>query len=960
MRLRPDPGYEAAFVRAVNHDTPTPEELAGLSARRARRRMQLIVAGAVLLVGGIVGGAILIRRDTPAKQVERGEALAATNSHVAAIIEFKRSLQEEPNQPAVRVLLGKELSLMGDAKGAEIEFRKAADANYRPEQVLPLLATSLLHQGKFDKVIALVNDAKIDSPEGNAELLSLRGSSYYALGQESEAENSWKAANEFTPGNPETVLAQARARAAKGDFAAAAKVLDDIAPNAPRTELLSLRGEIARATGKPLDAVAIYQEALKGEPGNLFLRENLAEVFVELRRFDEAADQVKRVLLPMPNNANAHFVKALIAIGRNDMAAADESAGLAVQLAPTDGRFQLLAGMIALQLGRRPEAQQHLRDAVALLPQNVDARRMLAEIYIDKHDADRADDVFRPVFATYPKDPDNARVAARIAALRGNAAGAARAFDQIDPSNPKLVDANLLGASLQMAAGDRASGFARLHAAAEASPNDPEIDAALVKANLTFSDVKGAQAAWDGLAKKQPTAARTFNLQAGIDVARGDRVAARRSLQQAVVADPHYLAPVSGLAMLDLRDKKPDDAQQHLRTFIAANPNDVEAILLLVQLEKAAGNRSDAIVATLRDALKANPRSAPILYALVNQYAERGDLKRATEIAEQGLALAPNDVNLVQFVGDRALATGNNERAIALFTQLVDANAASADYPMRLGLAQLATGNPEEALTAFRLALSRDPNNQDRQLAMVGSFLGAGKPNEASRILFEITRLSPKSPVIPELDADVKLGLKQYPEANAAYRRALALTPTPRLVMKTYNGLTTALLRGEANAFLADWLKSHPSDEAVRRFDGEVAMRSKDFVRAGNDFRILAVAHPNDPKILNNLAWNLSQVNDPQALTIAEKAGALAPDDPSISDTLGWMLVENGDAGRGLALIEKASLAAPNALDIRLHLGKAQLKEGRRDAARATLEGLVATAPTSEQGRASRALLATF
>jgi predicted Zn-dependent protease len=155
-------------------------------------------------------------------------------------------------------------------------------------------------------------------------------------------------------------------------------------------------------------------------------------------------------------------------------------------------------------------------------------------------------------------------------------------------------------------------------------------------------------------------------------------------------------------------------------------------------------------------------------------------------------------------------------------------------------------------------------------------------------------------------------------------------------------------------------MKSHPGDEQARLFVGEQAMKAKDFAKASSNFRMLVGAHPNDPFLLNNLAWSLAATNDPQALPIAEKAGALAPDNPSILDTLGWLLVEQGDADRGLTLIEKANRAAPDQMEIRLHLAKAQLKKGRPDAARATLQSVVAAAPDSDAGKASRALLATF
>jgi putative PEP-CTERM system TPR-repeat lipoprotein len=960
MKIRRNPDYEAAYVRSTDIDAPSPEELLIAERRRSVRLKAIAAAVAVLVVGGGIYAVVQARMDTPAKQAERGAAYGKNNNHVAAIIEFKRSLQEEPDQPAVRVMLGQELALMGDARGAQIEFQKAVDAGYQPDKTLPLLATSYLHQARFDKVIELVNNAKLDSAEGNAELLALRGSSYYALGRESEAQDSWKAANEFVPGNPPTVLAQARAFAAKGRYEDAAKALDGIGPDAPPVELLGLRGQIARALQKPLEAIDFYVAATKIEPGNLYVRENLGEAYVEVKQYDDAEKQIQRVLRATPNSANAHFIKAMIALGRNDLPAADEAAGMAVHLQPTDGRFQLLSGSLALQLGRRPEALQHLRDAVMLLPNNVEARRLLALTYIDRRDGPRADDAFAPVFANDPTNPDIASIAARIAVLRGRTGFAARAFDRVDPNNPKNVGADLAAASYKFANADKAGGFARLRAAQAADPNNAEVDVALVKAYLSFKDIPAAQTAWNTLAQKEANSSRTYNLRAAIELARGDTSAARKSLELAVTADPHAMPPVSGLAMLDLRDRKPEDAKNRLRRFIDANPSDADAKLKLVQLERENGNRQDVIAQLLGDALQANPKSTAVRYALINDNTARGDLKKAMAIADDGLALTPDDPQLLQYVGERALASGDNERAVAIFTKLVDADASSANFPLLLGLAQLASGNGEETLTAFRLALTRDPNNFDRQLTMVDAFTSAGKSDEASRMYYEVTRMSPKSPLLAELDADVKLSKKAYPEANAAYRTALAQHPSPRLVIKSYNAYMVALQRGEANNLLGDWLKAHPGDDAIRRFDADVAMRSKDYRRAANDFRLLAAKYPDDLRVLNNLAWNLAQINDPQAMSYAMKANAIAPNDAATSDTLGWLLVENGDSGKGLALIEKASLAAPDELDIRLHLAKAQIKEGRKDDARVTLQGLVAKAPSSEQGRASKALLATL
>ena len=970
MKVQRDSRYESGFVRTADHDAPAPEELARRQVRKKRLVMVAIATSTLVAIGAAGAVAYQIRRDTPARQVQRGIAFSKTSSHVAAIIEYKRSLQEQPDQPDVRILLGNELSLLGDSKGAEIEYQKATDARYQLDRTTPLLVGSLLHQGKFDRVIEVVNGTPIDSPEGNADLLATRGSAYFALGREAEAQTSWAAAKEFVPGHPATLLAEARARASKADYDGAGRVLDGISADAPQTDLLTLRGDMARATGKPLDAVKDYEAALKIEPSNLFVRTNLAQTLVELSRFDEASVQIRKVLGPMPNNANAHFISALIAIGQKDFQKASEAATKAVQLTPSDGRYQLLAGTLAYQLEQPANAEQYLGAAVTLMPQNVDARRLLALIYVARHEPQKADQLFAPVFAAFRGNQDIAGIAARIALQQGDSRKAARAFDEVDPADPKNIDATLLAASLKLTAGDRVGGFARLRTAALASPDNADVDAALVMAHLTFNENADALAAWNGLARKEPATARTYNLLAAIDLARGDKPGARRSMQQAAAADPRYLAPVSGLAMLDLGDRRVDDAKQRLRQFIATNPDNADARLLLVDVEKNAGPDAghdaaaraggDPILGLLRDAQKANPTSPKIVMALARYAAEHGDSAQALAVANQGLTFAPHDAALLLFVGDQSLAAGDTASAVAAFTRLTDENGAAADYPMRLGLAQIQAGKFEEALTAFRRALSRQPNDPDRQYAMVGSLLSAGRLDEASRALFEIGHLSPKSPVIPELDADVRFAAKQFPEAIVGYQRVLTQRPSSRVAMKTYNALVAARRRGEADTVIADWLRAHPGDEQVRLFDADIAMRAGEFARASKDLRVVSAAHPNDALLLNNLAWNLAQLGDPQAVAVAEKANAFAPDNAAIGDTLGWMLVEKGDARRGLALIEKASLAAPTELVIRLHLAKAQLKQGQTAAARTTLQRLVAAAPDSEQGKASRTLLATL
>ena len=90
--------------------------------------------------------------------------------------------------------------------------------------------------------------------------------------------------------------------------------------------------------------------------------------------------------------------------------------------------------------------------------------------------------------------------------------------------------------------------------------------------------------------------------------------------------------------------------------------------------------------------------------------------------------------------------------------------------------------------------------------------------------------------------------------------------------------------------------------------------------------QIMAVTNGRNALVLNNLAFAQSQVGNKQkALGYAERAIKAAPADPSVMDTLGWLLIETGgDKARALQLLKTAAAKAPQNETIRRHLAEAQ------------------------------------
>ena len=97
------------------------------------------------------------------------------------------------------------------------------------------------------------------------------------------------------------------------------------------------------------------------------------------------------------------------------------------------------------------------------------------------------------------------------------------------------------------------------------------------------------------------------------------------------------------------------------------------------------------------------------------------------------------------------------------------------------------------------------------------------------------------------------------------------------------------------------------TDEAlVDRTAFALGLAKGDFKIAAANFRIAVDIEPDNVALLNNLAWALSELNDPGALGYAERAYRLAPGVAEVANTYGWILVQRGDAVQGVELLRRA------------------------------------------------------
>jgi len=221
----------------------------------------------------------------------------------------------------------------------------------------------------------------------------------------------------------------------------------------------------------------------------------------------------------------------------------------------------------------------------------------------------------------------------------------------------------------------------------------------------------------------------------------------------------------------------------------------------------------------------------------------------------------------------------------------------------------------------------------------------------------QLQRQSVSSPTGWLVEGDVHMLGKRFDAAAKAYERAYALTRSGSTAIKLHAAMVQDGRVEEGEARLRGWLKQEPGDVSTRLYLAEAYLKSANYRKAIEEYEYLLVKQGENIVILNNLAWCYQQIKDKRAVETAERALKLKPDNPAVIDTLGWILVESGDVGRGVQLLKQATGMAPKSPEIRFHLAQGLLRAGEKNAARAELERLLVDYPKFPEHVAAMHLL---
>jgi putative PEP-CTERM system TPR-repeat lipoprotein len=875
----------------------------------------------------------------------------------SAMIQLKNAVEKSPDNGEARMELGSLELRMGDNASAEKEFRKARSAGIAADRVLPLMAKAMSEQGKFKEIL---DEVTPEVAAKSAPLLTLRGDALLATGKGDEGKQAFEQALALNANSGNALLGLARYAVARQDREAAQRYIDDAMAKDPKNaDVVMAHGTMLRTQGKADEALAAFDQVLALNPYHHTAHIEKAYINITRGKFAEAKTEINAAEKNAPGNLLVIYTRALYDFSQGKYQAAQDSLQRVLKVAPDHMPSILLAGASELNLGALQQADQHLRKYLENNPDDIYARKLLAQVQLKSAQPADAAATLAPALKSAADDPQVLALAGESYMQVHDFNKASAYLEKATALAPKAAGLRTSLGLSKIAQGDKTGGISELELATTLDPKSAHAAMALVQTEMSLKNYDKALAAVSALEKQQPDNPQVLTLKGAVYMVKGDIPSARAALDKAVALQPTFIPAVQNLARLDLVEKKPDAAKQRYAKVLEKEPNNTDAMRAMGELALIQ-NHPDEATTWFEKASNTVPNAVGPAITLGKHYLRTGQIQKALILARKFQTANPTNPELVELLGQAQIASKDTAGALETYSKLVNLVPKSAAPHLRLAGVHMLMQNNAAAADDLKRAVELQPDLIPARLAQAELALRMGRADDALALARQIQKMNDKSPVGYATEGDILMAQKKPAQAQPAYDKALALAKAPEILVKSLQAMTLTGKGKEAQARAVQWLKERPDDILVGMYVTENSLAAKDYKTAIARLEDIVKRAPNNAAALNNLAYAYQQEKDPRALATAEQAYKLASNHPGVMDTLGWLLVEQGDTSRGVPLLQKASSLVPKSSEVRYHLAVGLNKAGDKAGARKELDKLLADDKSFAQADEARALLKTL
>jgi tetratricopeptide (TPR) repeat protein len=675
---------------------------------------------------------------------------------------LQENLQANPNDQASRILLARAYDRSGELQLAISTCREAVSRSPDDLRIIIPTVAALYKAKEYDEADQLLNRV---SQQKHPQLQQLQLQSYLRHGQLSLASDILQDFISNDPNNQANRFSLALLKTQQAKFDEAGELLDELKAQSPNSlPITYAQVQLNIRQDKPEEALRICDELINNlnNASAYILR---ARTYTRLKQIDKAAEDIEQATAIEPNNievwiASSEFYRS---IGRSDKAIADIEQALT--LGSSDVQTQKLAISLLFASGDAEKVRQGkaiLDEALQSNPDDIDLRlfkanslltegtapaienatrilqkitedqpeisqawALLGEISLRQGQLSKAMDAALRGLAHTPNDRTLLLLKARTEAARLPVLAIAtlKMLLELDPNN---TDAAVFLANTYIATGEPRKAVNLLKAQLVSRAGTPEgrrINIALAVALHKNGNKADAQKEFDSLIQSEPN--DPIPLLAQVPLLKDDKLWNELSQK---VTDWYQKHPEDSRTpifiarnLVTTEDSQARKTAEHiLRIMLKIDSDSIETMTALAILLHTIG-RPDESVPLYQQTLQLEPDNLIVINNLAwIMCEEQGKFQEALELAQRGLQISPNYIDLIDTRGVAYYRLGEFNKAIEDFTTCIklypDGTLAAISSRFHLARAFAKLGQKDKAVEHLNQALNLyqalDPANR--------------------------------------------------------------------------------------------------------------------------------------------------------------------------------------------------------------------------------------------------------
>ncbi|HUL72425.1 MAG TPA: tetratricopeptide repeat protein [Vicinamibacterales bacterium] len=726
-----------------------------------------------------------------------------------------------------------------------------------------------------------------------------------------------------------------------------------------------------------------------------------AEEYAKESRADEAILEYRLALEVDPKRGDIHSKLAAAYEANRDLANAYKEYQRAADLLPDDSAAQIKAGNYQLMAAAYGNAsfddpKARAEKVLARDPKNIDAQILLGNALAGLKKFDEALAEFQEAQSLNPADDrayTNSGVLLQYALKKPEEAEAS--FRKAVDAAPKSVTARMALASFLWSAKRFAEAEATLKAALEIDPNNTDANRALGTFYMASGRIPEAEPYFQSAAQHAQTSQDTLALAdyyvaanklpearkvlsglaadtksfavatirlASLDAMEGNRAQAHEKLRSVTDRYPKDMLARLLDARLLLMDGKRDDALKAATAIVTDDPNgreSADAYLLIGGIQTSL-DKYDEAVRAFEEVSKRQARPLAAQVALAALYMKSGALDKAMTYVQQAQAIDPKNPQARSLRIRILLMQGKASDAKTELASL------QKDFPNTPGVLllvaaqQVAERQYDAARATYTRILQVVPNNAEAGAGLVAIDLASGhKADAVTRVEATLKRAPTSDNLI--LAARTYAAAGDLTKAEDALRKAVDADPA-RLEAYVLLGQLYATQR-KLPAAIDEFRKvveRTPNSISANTLLGMLYDAQQQTAEAEKQYQKVLTLNPRAPVAANNLAWIYvaSNRNLDEALQLAQTALQGLPDEPHVTDTLGWIYYRKDMAQQAVPYLESSVQKNPGDPAGYYHLGMAYVRAGDLEKGRKSLQRALSGNPQFDGVAEARKTLA--